>query len=154
MNKRIITTFLSLMVFLVSCSIPKEKEEYEILKNENEKLKLENEKLLIKLKNNANEANQIILEIEKNYKEKEYCVVKYYIKKLKDKYPETYFEKDYEDLLTKIDSVEKNKFTTNSNSKVNSSLLNKVLNDAAKKSKYNSRSLGSGEYIDYSKKNN
>ena len=82
MNKRIITTFLTLMVFLVSCSIPKEKEEYEILKNENEKLKLENEKLLIKLKNNANEANQIILEIEKNYKEKEYCVVKYYIKKL------------------------------------------------------------------------
>jgi cell division septum initiation protein DivIVA len=142
------------MVFLLSCGIPKEEEEYEILKNENQKLKLENEKLLIKLKNNANEANQIILEIEKAYEEKEYCVVKYDMKKLKDKYPELYFEKGYEDLLTKIDSIEKNIFTTNSNSKVNSSLLNKVLNDAAKKSKYNSRSLGSGEYIDYSKKNN
>ena len=152
MKKHIIIFLLSLIVFLLSCGVPKE--DYEILKEENTKLKHENEKLLVKLEHYENESNQIIFEIEKAYKEKEYCVVKYDIKKLKDKYPELYLQKGYEDLLNKIDREEKGNFANNSKSEVNNVLLNKVLNDAAKKSKYNSRSLGSGEYIDYSKKNN
>lgn len=90
-----ITLFLfCIMLFLVSCGVPKS--EYEKLKSENQKLKSE-------LDECKNGADRLIAQVEKSYKENNFIEAKRNIELLSNNHPESPKNKEFDVLLKDIE---------------------------------------------------
>jgi len=92
------------VTIISSCGVPQA--DYDKLNTENEQLKTENERLIIELDECKHGAEKIVAEVYKAYAGKRYTIARQNIKMLYDKHPESPKNKEFKQLLKKIEKEE------------------------------------------------